>query len=211
MVTLSVCLETLFTDLPVEERIGRIKEAGYDAVEFWHPEGTWDGSGVNFDLAKDPAAVRRACDERGVVLNDFALHAWDGSIGGCPVRSEDHGRYLGQVDHAGYYLDSTAEAVAIVRAVNSPHLRILYDVYHMQIMEGNVIATIEKNIEWIGHFHSAGVPGRAEHFGGELDYPVILRRIEATGYEGAFGLEYFPKMADHLESLKRVRAYLCGA
>ena len=272
MVSLAVCLETLFTDLPVEDRIGKIKEAGYDAIEFWHPEGTWDGSGVNFDLAKDPAAMRQACGEHGVVLSDFALHAWDGSIGGCPVNSEDHDRYLGQirkmidfakaagcrkgitlsgtvvpglsrsqmrqnlekalgeaveiarqadflllleplntlVDHAGYYLDRTAEAVAIVRAVNSPHLRILYDVYHMQIMEGNVIATIEENIEWIGHFHSAGVPGRAEHFGTELDYPVILRRIEATGYEGAFGLEYFPRMADHFESLKRVRAYLCG-
>jgi hydroxypyruvate isomerase len=114
------------------------------------------------------------------------------------------------VDHPGYYLDSTAEALEIVRAINSPHLKILYDIYHMQIMEGNVIATIQENIEWIGHFHSAGVPGRAEHFGAELDYPVILERIEATGYDGAFGLEYFPKMADHSESLKRIGAYLRG-
>ena len=272
MVKLSVCLETVFTDLPVVDRIARIAEAGYDTVEFWHPEGTWDGQTVDFQSPKDAAALAEACREHGVVLNDFAMHAWDGSIGGCPVDSEDRQIYLAQlsamldfgraagcrqgitlsgivapglsrremrdnleaalgvaaetarevdftllleplntlVDHPGYYLDSTAEAAAIVRAIDSPNLKILYDVYHMQIMEGNVIATIEENIDLIGHFHSAGVPGRAELFGGELDYPNILRRIEKTGYQGAFGLEYFPQVPDHMESLVKVREYLRG-
>ena len=272
MVTLAVCLETVFTDLPAEKRIGRIAEVGFSCVEFWHPEGTWDGQRVNMDRPKDAAALRRACDEHGVTLNDFAMHGWDGSIGGCPVRAEDRDRYLGQirkmidfakavgcgrgivlsgivdpaltrtemranleaalaeaveiarpagftllleplntlVDHPGYYLDSSAEGFAIVRAIDSPHLKLLYDVYHMQIMEGNVIATIESNIDAIGHFHSAGVPGRAELLDNELDYPTILRRIEATGYDGAFGLEYFPNMADHAASLKRVLEHLTG-
>ncbi len=114
------------------------------------------------------------------------------------------------VDHPGYYLDSSAEGAEIVRGIGSPNLRLLYDVYHMQIMEGNVIATIEKNLELIGHFHSAGVPGRGELFRGELNYPEILERLRAWGYSGRFGLEYFPKMKDHLASLRKVRALLRG-
>jgi hydroxypyruvate isomerase len=115
------------------------------------------------------------------------------------------------VDHAGYYLDSSAEGAEIAREIGSPGLRLLYDVYHMQIMEGNIIANIEKNLDVIGHFHSAGVPGRGELFSGELNYPQILARIGALDYKGCFGLEYFPKMQDHLESLKQVRACLQGA
>ena len=272
MVQLAVCLETVFTDLPVEQRIEKIAEAGYRAVEFWHPEGTFDGNHVDFGQPKEAAALGQACRQHGVTLNDFAVHAWDGSIGGCPVKADDRGSYLAQirkmidfarsagcskgitlsgtidpglsrtemranlekalgeavaiaaaenftllleplntlVDHPGYYLDSSGEGFEIVRTINSPYLKLLYDVYHMQIMEGNLIATIEKNIDLIGHFHSAGVPGRAELFGGELDYPTIIRVIEQAGYQGAFGLEYFPKMSDHLESLKQIRAYLEG-
>ena len=112
------------------------------------------------------------------------------------------------VDHPGYYLDSSALAADIVRAVGSPHLKILYDVYHMQIMEGNVLATIERHVDLIGHFHSAGVPGRGELFDCELDYRTIVGRIESLGYRGSFGLEYFPKTPDHLESLKRNLACL---
>ena len=97
MVTLSVCLETVFTDLPVEKRIGKIAETGYGAVEFWHPEGTWDGSQVDFEQAKDPVAIGKACEEHGVMLNDFAMHAWDGSIGGSPVKTEDRQPYLAQI------------------------------------------------------------------------------------------------------------------
>ena len=114
------------------------------------------------------------------------------------------------VDHPGYYLHSAVEGAELVRAIGSPNLRLLYDVYHMQIMEGNVVASIEKNLDIIGHFHSAGVPGRGELFDGELDYPFILGRIAAAGYRGRFGLEYFPKMKDHLASLRKVRTYLRG-
>jgi len=112
------------------------------------------------------------------------------------------------VDHAGYYLDSSDEGAEIVRAINSPNLKLLFDVYHMQIMEGNLIAHIEKHIDIIGHFHSAGVPGRHEVFDGEIHYPAIIRRLESLGYQGCFGLEYMPAMADHEESLKQTLAYL---
>jgi len=112
------------------------------------------------------------------------------------------------VDHAGYCLNSSDMGAEIVRSVNSPALRLLYDVYHMQVMEGNVIDHIRRHKAVIGHFHSAGVPGRGEHYGTELNYPAILRAIEETGYNGAFGLEYFPKLKDHKESLITVREYL---
>ncbi len=114
------------------------------------------------------------------------------------------------VDHAGYYLDSSIEGCEIVRSIGSPSLKLLYDVYHMQIMEGNVIANIRRNLNAIGHFHSAGVPGRHEHFGTELNYPVILQTIEQEGYTGCFGLEYAPELPDHHASLVRVREYLQG-
>jgi hydroxypyruvate isomerase len=112
------------------------------------------------------------------------------------------------VDHPGYYLDSSREGLEIVRAIRSPHLKLLFDIYHMQVMEGNLLATIEANLDVIGHFHSAGVPGRAELFGGEIDYPEIIRRLDALGYDGCFGLEYFPALDDPGESLRRNLEYL---
>ncbi len=115
------------------------------------------------------------------------------------------------VDHAGYYLDSSTEGAEIVRAIDSPNLRLLYDVYHMQIMEGNLLANIERELDVIGHFHSAGVPGRHEHFCCEVNYPELLTRLDKWGYAGCFGLEYFPAMDDHDASLRDVRAYLLGS
>jgi len=109
------------------------------------------------------------------------------------------------VDHAGYFLDSADEGAAICRDVGSPNMKLLFDVYHMQIMQGNVIARIERHMDVIGHFHSAGVPGRHELDDGELNYPEILRRIDAFGYEGCFGLEYWPAL-DPGESLRWMRA-----
>lgn len=112
------------------------------------------------------------------------------------------------VDHAGYFLNSSEEGVEIIKAVNSPFVKVLYDVYHMQIMEGNIIANVTRNIDHIGHFHSAGVPGRHELDNGELNYSAIVKAIAATGYNGAFGLEYAPAMDDHTASLKSMRALL---
>lgn len=112
------------------------------------------------------------------------------------------------VDHVGYFLNSSLEGAAIVRAINSPGLMLLYDVYHMQIMEGNLISNITANLDIIGHFHSAGVPGRHELFNSEVNYPAVLAAIKASGYDGCFGLEYMPAMDDHMASLTMNRAYL---
>jgi hydroxypyruvate isomerase len=111
----------------------------------------------------------------------------------------------GLVDHQGYFLDSPDEAASIIREIGQPNVKYLYDVYHMQIMSGNVIATIQRDIDAIGHFHSAGVPGRHELSDGELNYPNILKAIDSFGYQGCFGLEYWP-LGDHQESLRAMRA-----
>lgn len=113
------------------------------------------------------------------------------------------------VDHKGYYLDSSVTGFEIVDAVGCDHIRLLFDVYHMQIMEGNIIDSITKNISRIGHFHSAGVPGRNEHFNGENDYGNIIKAIDKTGYDRYFGLEYWTTY-DAKKSLADCLAYLKG-
>ena len=112
------------------------------------------------------------------------------------------------IEIKGHYLDSPAVGFEILKCVNSSHIKMLYDVYHAQMMEGNVIATITKNIQMISHFHSAAVPGRKELFLGELDYRNIIRAIEAAGFCGYFSLEYVPSYQDHKKSLNDVLCYL---
>lgn len=108
------------------------------------------------------------------------------------------------VDHAGYSLSSSSEALAIVREVASPRVRLLYDAYHMQIMEGNVIETIRRGAGWFGHFHVADVPGRNQPGTGELNYRNILRALGATGYQGAVGFEFNPAGGRSEDVLRRV-------
>jgi hydroxypyruvate isomerase len=112
-----------------------------------------------------------------------------------------------RVNHPDYFLDDPHDTVEVLSRVNHPNVKMLYDIYHMQIMDGNIVAFLRKNIKHIGHFHIAGVPGRNEPVPCELDYPFILKEIEALGYTGYFGLEYWPLM-DHAESLKKTRAAL---
>ena len=98
------------------------------------------------------------------------------------------------VDHHGYWLQRMPQAVDIVQEVDSPAVKILMDLYHQQIMEGNLIDNFYQYIDEIGHFHAAGVPGRHELLGGELDYRAIVGAIDATGYSGYVGLEYRPTL-----------------
>lgn len=107
------------------------------------------------------------------------------------------------VDHAGYYLSSSQEAFEIAEEVGSERVKILFDIYHQQITEGDVIRRIEKNISLIGHFHAAGNPGRHELDTGELHYPNIFRAIRETGYDKYIGLEYFP-LEPALDGLKKL-------
>lgn len=113
------------------------------------------------------------------------------------------------VDHPGYYLWSSAEAFSIIREVNHPLVKVVYDIYHQQIMEGNIIPSVTKNLDCIAHLHAAGHPGRHELQFGENDYAVIFKAIDEAGYEGACGLEYSPTM-DPVESLKAFKDKFMG-
>jgi hydroxypyruvate isomerase len=107
-----------------------------------------------------------------------------------------------KVDHAGYQGDHTRIGVAVMQGVNSPHVKLLYDIYHMQIMEGDVIQTIRDNIKWIGHFHTGGVPGRHEiNDSQELNYRAIAMAIADLHYQGYVAHEFVPTRSDALASL----------
>ncbi|MFP4056976.1 MAG: hydroxypyruvate isomerase family protein [Candidatus Brocadiia bacterium] len=111
------------------------------------------------------------------------------------------------VNHAGYYLGSSAEGFDICRAVGSPAVKLLFDIYHQQIMEGNLTQNITENIDLIGHFHSADVPGRHEYGTGEINYANLLAAIDATDYPGYVGLEYSPT-GDSGKSIRKIRQIL---
>jgi len=106
-----------------------------------------------------------------------------------------------KVDHKGYHGDHTAFGVAVIAAVNSPRVKLLYDIYHMQIMEGDIIRTIRANAPYIGHYHTGGVPGRHElDDTQELDWRGIMRAIADTDYRGYVAHEFIPTR-DPLTSL----------
>jgi hydroxypyruvate isomerase len=108
-----------------------------------------------------------------------------------------------KVDHPGYQGDHTAFGVAVMRGVNSPRVKLLYDIYHMQIMEGDVIRTIRDNIKWIGHFHTGGVPGRHEiNDSQELNYHAIAAAIADVNYQGYVAHEFVPTRNDPFLSLE---------
>lgn len=108
------------------------------------------------------------------------------------------------VNHPGYYLWSSREAFEIIHEVDHPLVKVVYDIYHQQVMEGNIIPSITQNLDCIAHLHSAGHPGRHELQFGENDYKVIFAAVDKAGYTGACGLEYGPTM-DSVESLKEFR------
>jgi hydroxypyruvate isomerase len=260
MPMICVCVEALFGKMPIADKARKVAEAGFRALEFWSPEG---GPG------KDLAALRAACKELGLIVNDFGV----ATGGALLVNAADRDKYLdglrrtipiaknldcrklitttgnaiaeksreeqhraivdtlkaaapiaaqagivllleplnSLVDHRGYYLDSGHEAAQIIEEVGSPAVRLLWDIYHMQIMHGNVLADIQRYLPLIGHFHSAGVPGRHDLDVGELNYSNILAQIKAWGYDGCFGLEYWPAGGDDMASLKHTRELTAAA
>jgi len=108
-----------------------------------------------------------------------------------------------KVDHHDYMCDRTAWGVRVVEEVDSPRVKLLYDIYHMQIMEGDLIATIRANSRWIGHFHTGGVPGRHELDGRqEVQWDGVMRGIVDTGFTGFVAHEFLPT-GDPMTSLRQ--------
>ncbi|MCZ4224606.1 hydroxypyruvate isomerase family protein [Pedobacter rhodius] len=109
-----------------------------------------------------------------------------------------------KVNHKDYQCDNTPWGVELCKRLGSENFKLLYDIYHMQIDEGNVISTIKTSHNYIAHYHTAGVPGRNEiDDTQELYYPAIMKAIVETGFKGFVAQEFIPKNADKLASLKK--------
>jgi hydroxypyruvate isomerase len=111
-----------------------------------------------------------------------------------------------KVDHKDYMCDKSAWGVALCKMIGSPNFKLLYDIYHMQINEGDVIRTIQDNHTYFGHYHTAGVPGRHEiDEAQELNYPAIMKAIVATGYTGYVAQEFMPTGTDNAAKIKSLK------
>jgi hydroxypyruvate isomerase len=108
-----------------------------------------------------------------------------------------------KINHKDYMCDKSVWGVELCKRLDSPNFKLLYDIYHMQIDEGDVIHTITDNHQYFGHYHTAGVPGRHEiDENQELNYPAIMKAIVATGFKGYVAQEFMPKNEDKAKSLK---------
>ena len=111
-----------------------------------------------------------------------------------------------KVDHKDYMADKSAWGVELCKQLNSPNFKLLYDIYHMQVNEGDVIRTIQNNHQYFGHYHTAGVPGRNEiDETQELFYPAIMRAIKTTGYTGFVAQEFIPTSKENTDKIKSLK------
>ncbi|WP_372340896.1 hydroxypyruvate isomerase family protein [Paraglaciecola sp.] len=111
-----------------------------------------------------------------------------------------------KVDHPDYFADNSAWGIELCKQLGSDHFKLLYDIYHMQINEGDIIRTINENHQYFGHYHTAGVPGRHEiDDSQELFYPAIARAIVATGFKGYLAQEFIPTPADKAGKIESLR------
>ncbi|NCF12142.1 MAG: TIM barrel protein [Verrucomicrobiaceae bacterium] len=152
----------------------------------------------------------------GISEQDGLSHCATGLAPLIPL-AQQHGITLvmellnSKVDHPDYQCDHTAWGAALCERIGSAHFKLLYDIYHMQIMEGDVIRTIQTYHQHISHYHTAGVPGRHEfNDAQELNYPAIAQAIKVTGFDGFIGQEYVPTTEDPFEFLPKA-VKLCSA
>ena len=167
-----------------EKRIAETADAGYETLICFsgNREKMDDQQGLE-NCAVGLKRIMAAAEKRGVTLVMELLNS--------------------KVNHKDYMCDHTAWGVDLVKRVGSERFKLLYDIYHMQIMEGDVIRTIQAHHPFIGHYHTAGNPGRNEFEPNdpqELNYPAIMRAISATGFKGFVAQEFVPKR-DPLASL----------
>jgi len=238
----SLCIDSIYPEDGLKEKLERIKQAGFKFIEFWdwrdkdfslimnsglkvsnfsgnrissltldHKEKVIQEVNASIDAAK-----KLKC-ERLMLLSDIL--EGDGSVKINSISSEkklihlyDNLRILVEAakkrdmmlvieplnslkDHKNYFLDNFQITLELVKAVNSENLKVLYDIYHMQIMEGNVLETLQKYHQFIGYIHVANVPYRCEPWIGELDFRFILKELSKV-YSGFVGFEFFVKGQD---------------
>ena len=246
----SFCIETMFDDLPIYDRVAVAKDCGADAVEIYNPAlydckkfaallaqhnlpmvecGLVEGWDTRLNA---PIEILKNNLNRTISLGKelgcaaFTGHVAEGDIDPVKERAVlvENLKQLAEIceredvtinieilnsvyDSKGYLLDTTRKAAAVLDEVGSPRIKLLYDFYHTQIMEGNLIRTIQDHVNYIGHFHGSGIPERSELFLSEINYPPVIRAVENAGYQGWFGLEYWPTY-DHRKSLRDVMDYL---
>ena len=136
-----------------------------------------------FDMLQDCAKL---AEESGINMNLEALNI--------------------TTDHVGNFLKHTKMAAEMTRLIDSPKLKILYDIYHMQLNEGKICDTITENIDQIGHIHIADAPGRHEPGTGEINYPNVFKHLEKCGYKGILGYELVPKESTS-EAVKAIMSF----
>ncbi len=247
MLRFSANIEMLGTHVDFYDRFSLAKQSGFDAVEFWSPEGkdlkriaslckelglpvsSLSGDGPSFSLCDDSHRkgyveyARRAIEaailvgsplivlhsnalgEGGKVVDRYAersVHRLYMNMAMTLSRLAPYAQEAGitcvleplniQVDHAGNLLRTIADAVEVVEAVGSPAVKVLYDLYHMQIESGNLLSVFAQNQKHIGHIHIADNPGRHEPGTGEINYSTVLSGIETLGYEGVVACELSP-------------------
>ena len=235
----SLCIDSIYPKENLEEKLTRIKQAGFKFIEFWDWRDkdfeliinsglkvtNFSGNRVSSLTLDDKekviqevnisidAAKKLKCDHI-MLLSDILEN--DGSVKINSVSSEkkllrlyDNLKVLAGIakerdiklvieplntlkDHKNYYLDNFQIALELVQLINSEYLKILYDIYHMQIMEGNILETLQKHHQFIGYIHLANVPYRCEPWTGELDYKFILKELSKV-YSGFVGFEFFVK------------------
>lgn len=165
------------------------------------------GCGCNSLLAMGGSVNSRGDSQKLVIIDNLKRMAEVAERRGVNIYVEPLNSY---VDHKGYYLDSAHVGYEIIRCVGSERVKLLYDCYHMQIMEGNLIETLTGNLNHTGHIHVACVPGRNEPHIGEINYPNIMKSVKKAGYDRFVGLEYWPtyddmqSLADSLACIKNI-------
>jgi hydroxypyruvate isomerase len=254
---LSVMLWTIYRDLPFGQRLEKVAEAGYSAVELVGEFKRWsEADFANFNRKKRELGIifdatsgidRSLVDprEREAFLTDVKDLLVIADKIECPAIIVLSGNKIPELSHAqqhqscvealkraadvaekknvtvllenidpeenpNYFLTSVAEGFQIIAEVNHPNVKFLYDFYHEQIAEGNLIEKLEKNIDKVGLVHIADVPGRHEPGTGEINYANIFKKLVALGYKNRAAMEFLPTN-DPVASLRAAREYVSAA
>ena len=209
----------------------RAQQCGLQVVLFNLPAGDWEGGERGIAALPDRVEEFRAGVAKGLdyarALGCPRLHLMEGK---APASAECRAALVANIAHAadlaaadnveiliepintrvdipGYFYGTSAEALSVIDEAGRANVRLQYDIYHMQIMEGDLARTIERLLPRIGHMQLADNPGRAEPGSGEINYPWLLSRIDALGYAGWIGCEYRPA-GDTKAGLGWARDYL---